>query len=203
MNIITPKLNWKGKFTPLDVSKIKYLVVHHAQHSTATVEDIHQWHLNNGWLGIGYNEYITKDGNVFIGRGDNQGAHVQGFNHCSYGICLQGDYEKEKHLPEVQYKALLERLKYHASRMPKFLKIVGHYELNPTKCPGQYAEPFLQRAKAEAFNEEDNLVMDLENSLKLLVEKGVINSPDYWKKACDIVFYLKEFIIKVATILKK
>ena len=44
------------------------LVLHHAEAEKATVEDIHRWHLDNGWIGIGYHYYVRKDGSVWRGR---------------------------------------------------------------------------------------------------------------------------------------
>lgn len=46
--------------------------------------------------------------------------------------------------------------------------------------------------------EVSNVVNSLEDALKVLEDKGIINSPDYWLKAVDVVKYLEEFIINVA-----
>jgi hypothetical protein len=50
----------------------------------------------NGWSEIGYHRYIEQSGLVRTGRADERiGAHVQGFNLRSLGICCSGhgDYE--------------------------------------------------------------------------------------------------------------
>lgn len=43
-----------------------------------------------------------------------------------------------------------------------------------------------------------NLVNSVDEALKVLKDKGVINSPDYWVKAVDVVKHLDEFIINAA-----
>ena len=43
-------------------SATKRIILHHAEASNCTVQDIHRWHLNNGWSGIGYHFFVRKDG---------------------------------------------------------------------------------------------------------------------------------------------
>lgn len=42
------------------------------------------------------------------------------------------------------------------------------------------------------------MVNSVDEALKILKDKGVINSPDYWLKAIDVVKYLDTFIINIA-----
>lgn len=54
-------------------------------------EEIHQWHLRNGGDGCGYHYIIRRDGRLQRGRPLNRvGAHVDGFNEYSIGVCLIG-----------------------------------------------------------------------------------------------------------------
>ena len=54
--------------------------------------DIHGWHTDKGWDGIGYHYVITEDGTVEAGRPEYwNGAHVNGYNHKSIGVCLIGE----------------------------------------------------------------------------------------------------------------
>ena len=78
------------QMTPLPVENIKYLIVHHSATSpNLTIEDIHQMHLNNGWLCVGYHAIILRDGTIQYGRPmDSQGAHAQGFNNCSLELMV-------------------------------------------------------------------------------------------------------------------
>jgi hypothetical protein len=53
MNIIETAFKWNGTITYMAEANIKYLIMHHAAAKKCTVEDIHRWHLGNGWRGIG------------------------------------------------------------------------------------------------------------------------------------------------------
>ena len=46
--------------------------------------------------------------------------------------------------------------------------------------------------------EVTKMVNSVDEALKILKDKGVVNSPDYWLKAVDVVKYLDELIINVA-----
>ena len=86
-------------------NKPNKLVLHHAEASKCTVQDIHSWHLANGWAGIGYHYFVRKDGSIYKGRPDNAvGSHCQGSNTGSLGICFEGNYMKET-MPTAQYNA--------------------------------------------------------------------------------------------------
>lgn len=117
------------------MNNIKYLVVHCSDtpdvrnHNAA---DIHQWHLERDWSGIGYHAVIDRFGNVEMGRPTYwQGAHVKGHNHHSLGVCLIG---QEVYTP-IQYQALMTLLSQWQSQHPEAV-IVGHNDLTPHKtCP--------------------------------------------------------------------
>ena len=49
MEIIESNLVFKDKLKKLN--KPSMIVIHHSAHSSATVNDIHRWHLKNGWSG--------------------------------------------------------------------------------------------------------------------------------------------------------
>lgn len=132
MNIIKAQIKFKGNLKPL--KDVKYLVIHHIQSTKASIGDIHQWHLNKGWKGIGYNFYIRKDGVIYECRGFNEGAQSKGFNDISLGIALEGDFMKEKPTKE-QIKSLIEFCKFLKNKYPK-AEIKEHKELNDTDCAG-------------------------------------------------------------------
>ena len=104
--------------------------------------DIHGWHLDNGWSGIGYHYVITVDGTIQKGRSDDcEGAHAEGYNSSSIGICLIGGLDSEGIVHDngynvVQYKTLFYLLRELNDFYPTSL-IVGHKELpNVNKaCP--------------------------------------------------------------------
>ena len=81
MNIIEKTYNWNGKLSIR--SKTSRIILHHAESSSCTADDIHQWHLDRGWSGIGYHFFVRKDGSVYRGRPENTvGAHASGANNA-------------------------------------------------------------------------------------------------------------------------
>lgn len=60
------------------------------------VEEIRKWHVEErGWSDIGYHYVIKRDGTLQLGRPiETKGAHAQGRNANSIGICLVGGMDK-------------------------------------------------------------------------------------------------------------
>lgn len=167
MQIIDEKYNWNGGFTSR--SKTDYIVLHHAEAVKCTAQDVHSWHRANGWTGIGYHFFVRKDGTIYRGRPlDVVGAHVQGMNSCSIGICAEGDYHaKEKTMPQAQKKSIIELCQYLKKNYYPNAKIVGHREIGDSNCPGRYYP--LDEIKNMKYTEE--LTMEQYNELKNLIEK--------------------------------
>lgn len=73
---------------------LKKIVIHcsdsdHKDHDDISVVD--SWHRQKGWKMVGYHFFIKKDGTVQEGRPIGMvGAHVEGHNRDSIGICLSG-----------------------------------------------------------------------------------------------------------------
>jgi hypothetical protein len=194
---ITGKLNPNSALIPLNLSKVLFIVVHHIDAVTATWEDINLWHKQNGWPCAGYNEYIRKDGTVYILRGDNIGAQTANMNSKSYGIALEGNYDKETSVPDAQLQSLTERIRFHKSRLPNLQKIVPHKYFGGTLCPGKYF-PF-----DKLLLDIDNIDTTLASAVSKLNKAGIISSPDYWlsnalpTKMC-IGEYVRKLIINVS-----
>ena len=135
MNIIENNLSF-GNMTKR--SKTERIILHHAAAETCSAEDIHRWHRNNGWAGIGYHFLVRKDGSVYRGRPENMiGAHASGANYNSIGICFEGNYQHEQSMPAAQLNAGAElvanlKAKYGIS------KVIAHRDVCSTSCPGQY-----------------------------------------------------------------
>lgn len=69
-----------------------------------TVEQIRQQHIAQGWSDIGYHILVTLDGQAHLGRDmDISGAHAEGHNSHSIGVCYVGGVENR---PGVAYKDL-------------------------------------------------------------------------------------------------
>lgn len=103
--------------------------------------EIDQWHKARGWTGIGYHYVIRRDGTVESGRKENSvGAHAQGVNSTSIGICLVGGVNAKGH-PDVNYTpaqwdaldTLVSDLKYNYLNA----QVIGHRDVPGTKkdCP--------------------------------------------------------------------
>ena len=133
MKIIETKLNWAGALAKR--SAIDMIVLHHADAKHCTIYNIHNWHLANGWNGVGYHYFVNKRGEIFKGRPDNTiGSHAKGFNSTTLGICFEGNFMKEEPT-QAQINAGLELVEY-LKKKYDINKVKGHGELMATSCPG-------------------------------------------------------------------
>lgn len=104
------------------------------------VREIRQWHVQQGWLDIGYHYVIRRDGTVEEGRPHGViGSHVKGKNSVSLGICLAGGIDDkgqpQNNFTPVQFASLKELLAKAQALYPK-AKICGHRGLDSGKaCP--------------------------------------------------------------------
>lgn len=134
MKIIESNLQFKSLS---NLGTVKRIILHHAEASNCTVQDIHRWHLNNGWAGIGYHFFVRKDGTIYRGRPENKlGAHTSNHNTGSLGICFEGSYNKET-MPSEQLIAGQELITYLCDKY-SLLKanVYKHKDFNSTDCPG-------------------------------------------------------------------
>ena len=132
MNIINTSLSFGSLSKRGSTNKI---IGHHADAPNCTVQDIHNWHKNNGWSGIGYHLLIRKNGEVYQGRPlDTLGAHTLGQNSDSIGICLEGRLTQEKPT-QAQINSLKEVL-YYLRGIYGNLPFKGHKDYMATDCPG-------------------------------------------------------------------
>ena len=116
-------------------SATRRIILHHAAAVTCTARQIHQWHLANGWAGIGYHFFVRKDGRVYRGRPeDTVGAHAGNNNYDSIGICFEGSFDREQ-MNEVQMKAGAELVAYLKQKYG-ITKVQKHRDVNATGCPG-------------------------------------------------------------------
>lgn len=143
MNIIETNLIFGAMTNRKATNRI---ILHHAEASHCTAEDIHRWHLNNGWAGAGYHFLVRKDGSIYRLRPENKvGSHAKGSNSDSLGICFEGSYMTET-MPEAQKKAGKELVAYLKSKYG-ITKVQRHSDVYPTSCPGTNF-PFNEIAEA-------------------------------------------------------
>lgn len=123
----------------MNISDVHTAVVHCSATPAAMDigrDEINEWHLANGWSGIGYHHVIRRDGTVEGGRAlSEQGAHVKGHNRNTWGICMVGGVKQDGKTPEdnftpEQYRSLKSMLTTYRSLAPG-LSIVGHRDCSP------------------------------------------------------------------------
>ena len=133
MNVITVNLPTNGGFVRR--GNTDEIILHHAEAKSASVEEVNRWHLERGWTGIGYHFYIRKDGRIYRGRPEwAVGAHAQGHNSRSVGICCEGSYMSET-MPKAQFDALVGLVREEMAKCPG-AKVLRHKDVNSTDCPG-------------------------------------------------------------------
>lgn len=148
MNIIETNLEFKDMSTRKSTERI---ILHHADAKSCSAEDIHRWHLNNGWSGAGYHFLVKKDGKVYRLRPEDKvGAHAYGSNYNSLGICFEGDYMEED-MQEAQKEAGKELVAYLKNKY-NITTVQAHRDVCATSCPGDKF-PFDEIANSEANNE--------------------------------------------------
>lgn len=97
-----------------------------------------------GWADIAYHYLIGKDGTIFEGRDIHaRGVHVQGYNNGSVGVCLLGDFTRERPTPDQLTSTRLV-VRWLADWLT-LTHIAGHKDFNPslTECPGPYLAEIL------------------------------------------------------------
>lgn len=111
------------------------------------VKSIDNWHLARGFrrtgpqtatfnpqlTAIGYHYVVDLDGSVATGRHlDEIGAHAQGFNSASVGVCLVGGAERDARYTAQQWAALAQLVR----RLAASLGLPLAYPLQVRQGPG-------------------------------------------------------------------
>lgn len=94
--------------------------------------EIHQWHLDRGWDGIGYHWVITVDGKLQAGRPEYwMGSHASGYNSKSIGVCMIGTDSFDSKQWKILENLVLEKMIQYPD-----IKVIGHNEVSSKTCPG-------------------------------------------------------------------
>lgn len=107
------------------------------------VAEIRRWHVQQRkWSDIGYHYVIDRNGQIAQGRAEHvPGAHVEGHNSGSIGVCLIGGHGSsandafEDHFTTAQEVALRNLIEEISERMP-IKRVRGHNEVANKACPG-------------------------------------------------------------------
>ena len=136
-----------SKLVPLITKRskrvIKEIIVHcsaTAEGKDFTVEDVRRWHKQQGWSDIGYHYVIGRHGEKWTGRDvDVSGAHCEGHNRNSIGVCYIGGCAKDGKTPKdtrtLQQKAVMLSLLTELKRLYPQAKIYGHRDFARKDCP--------------------------------------------------------------------
>lgn len=117
-------------------------------HCTATPEgrdcsvtQIDAWHRKRGFRCIGYHYVVYRDGSVHQGRLETEvGAHCQGHNASSIGVCYVGGCKADTSLTPAdtrtpaQKAALAELIRRLKKKYPS-ATVHGHREFAAKACP--------------------------------------------------------------------
>lgn len=124
--------------------RITEIIIHCSatpEYKNYTAADIRRWHKQQGWSDIGYHFVIQLDGTIEEGRHvDVVGAHCNGHNQRSIGVCYIGGVAADGRTPkdtrtELQKNALLSLLIDLKGMYPE-ATIYGHHDFDKGKaCP--------------------------------------------------------------------
>ncbi len=150
----------------------EYIVVHHAaSYDEARKRVVHQsvdvvrrYHVTpkpngRGFNDIGYQRYIEVDGKIRLGRLDKTpGAHTEGFNARSLGVCVSGHADHEP-FSEPQLRSLIAQCAAWCRLYSLDAdRVIGHreaprYGAQPVhkSCPGKLTDmdAIRERVRAE------------------------------------------------------
>ena len=164
------------------------IILHHTASADVPASTIHQWHLNQGWSGIGYHFVIRAGGAIERGRPENTiGAHAgPAGNGDSIGVVLTGNFEYDKPT-EAQLDSLVWLITQYLE--PKYgkLQVMGHKDVMATACPGKlFPWDELRRKLLEGVVDValDKWMIDGgRDALAYLEKKGlVLNAADWGKE---------------------
>lgn len=122
----------------MPLGTVRWIFVHTAAYSgDCDAAEIDAWHRARGWAAIGYHYVVRRSGLIEPGRPlEYAGAHVEGCNSKSVGICCEGHGDYEDHTPP-QRASLLDLCR---TLMQKFEldheAVLGHREVNRLVAAG-------------------------------------------------------------------
>ncbi len=199
--LITPN-KWSRPQTK--IGTIKNIVVHWIGNAGSTAENNAKYFdsLKDGRGTYASSHYIIgNDGVVIRCVPENEVAyHASKANSYSIGIEVchpdsTGEYT------DSAYNALIELLVDLCERykLEPMGAIIRHYDVTGKDCPRYYVknETAWKKLKqdVEGMMNKDE---ELENAVKVLQEKGIINSPEVWIKGTYTKNNVRSLLIKIA-----
>lgn len=124
-------------------------VLHHTAYSAlspnasvaeeaAKMRTIQAGHFARGFSDIGYHAVVFPSGRIWLARPEwAVGAHTLNHNTGSISVSADGNYEIT-----TPTAAMVKAAKVAFEKLPgSSTKLYGHYQLNPTACPGAKLKP--------------------------------------------------------------
>lgn len=137
--------NPEGWYVYPDTLKNSYqtLVIHHSgfyfHNAPTTLLEIQRNHREDrGWADIAYHFLVDTDGTIYEGRDIfARGAHVEGYNTGSVGVCLLGNFTIEA--PSNAQLSATYLLNNWLAQYLQLTHLTGHNKFNDwTQCPGTF-----------------------------------------------------------------
>lgn len=119
--------------------RISKIIMHCSASDNPLHDDIsviRQWHLERGFVDVGYHYFIKIDGSIQLGRPIYKaGAHARHHNSYTVGICVHGIKEFALEQIETALKLCHNQIMIYGLEVED---VIGHNELpNVNKiCPG-------------------------------------------------------------------
>jgi hypothetical protein len=167
-------LEWKGTLKAR--TSTEFLIFHHAESTKCSLEDIHSWHKIRGWVGVGYNFFIRKDGTVYEGRPIwASDADAFGHNDDSLSCCFEGNFEVET-MTDAQVKSGIELAKYCRKLYPR-IRLCRHKDVNDTACPGKNFNDsiIIEGSKDDVQPQKDYIL-----AIDTLNKAGILGNKELW-----------------------
>lgn len=188
---------------------IKYIVIHDTGNPTKTANaQSHFNYFNGGNRDSSADFFVDSDGVWQVNDytkyytwhcGDGKGKYgITNQNSIGVEMCINadGDYEKAFANTIDLAKELMAQLDIPLDR------VVRHYDASRKNCPQTFRDNDWQRwSEFKTRLEIKTMIETTEQAIQKLVDKGVINSPEYWTSAVQIVNHLGELLIKFANII--
>lgn len=165
-------------------SRTNAIVIHHSDSHDVSSAEIHRWHLQRGWYGIGYHYVIRADGSIETGRPDWAiGAHAgAAANSESIGVCVVGRFTQ--HRPtEAQMQSLVWLINHLEQTYGK-LDVKGHKDYLATTCPGPLF-PWVDLKKRLEGDKVDKVNITVNG--KKLTQTGDLRNGTTWLPARAVV----------------
>lgn len=181
MQINKYEFNWARPLNPLVLSKVTAISIHHMAHLTAGLDEIHKWHLENGWKGFAYNYWIDYEGTVWEGRGLHSGAALYDpLNDEVISIGFKGDFDILEKMPNQQFNSGVELIKYLKSIIPTINLVAGHnYWQQNTSCPGKFfpLDEMIEQGNI-LIKDMDDVSQWAKDAVKNVIKSGIMIGDD-------------------------